>query len=73
MASPLDAKSYKVIIIETVSSHKTREAATRALRKLPSRERGLAVVIELPVAMSLGDTTSPKKTAPVTSRQRKTK
>ncbi len=54
---------YQVVIIETVSAHSTREAATRALRKLPSRKRGLALVIEVPVTVVTQESTVTMKVA----------
>lgn len=38
---------YEVLIIETVSKHTTKAEASKALAKLPSRRRSLAVVLEV--------------------------
>ncbi len=48
MARASQGGHYEVVVIETVSKHKTRAEASAALAKLPSRRRALGVVLEFP-------------------------
>lgn len=44
---------YEVVIIETHSTHNTREAASSTLMKLPNRQRATAMVLEIPATTVL--------------------
>lgn len=64
---------YEVLIIETHSKHRTREEASTALARLPSRRRSLALVLEVPPLIPATQVKSPAPKNPNLKLKKATK